>query len=69
MGKRYKDVEESSVRVCAITQSRQLLMRNMVATKIYPKSLAILMKRRKRLSSCWQVVRTRVIVCSAHGPI
>lgn len=61
MGERHKDVEESSVRVSSIIQSRQLLMRNMVATKTYPKFLAILMERRKHLSSFWQVVRTRII--------
>jgi hypothetical protein len=65
MGERHKNVEESSVRVCAIIQSRQLLMRDMVATKTYPKFLAILMERRKHLSSCWQVVRTKVDFCSA----
>jgi len=69
MGERHEDVEESSVRVCAIIQSRQLLMRDMVATKTYPKFLAILMERRKHLSSCWQVVRTRVIFCSTRGLI
>ena len=69
MGERHKDVEESSVRVCAIIQSRQLLKRDMVATKTYPKFLAILMEKHIRLSFCWQVVRTRVILCSAHGLI
>jgi hypothetical protein len=69
MGEGHKDVEESSVRVYAIMQSRRLLMRDMVATKTYPKFLVILMERRKHLSSCWQVVRTRVIFCSAHGLI
>ncbi len=69
MGEGHKDVEESSVRVCAIIQSRQLLMPDMVATKIYPKFLAILMERRKHLSFCWQMARTGVIFCSAHGLI
>ena len=62
MGEGHKDVEESSVRVCAIVQSRLLLMRDMVATKTYPKFLAILMEKHKHLSSCWQVVRTRAIL-------
>ena len=44
-------------------------MRDMVATKTYPKFLAILTERRKRLLSCWQVVRIKVIFCSAHGLI
>jgi hypothetical protein len=46
-----------------------MLMYDMVATKTCPKSLAILTEWRKHLSSCWQVVRTRVIFCSAHGLI
>ena len=62
MGEGHKDVEESSVRLCAIVQSRDLLMRDMVATRTYPKFLAILMEKRKHLLSCWRVVRsTRVI--------
>jgi hypothetical protein len=70
MGERYKDVEESSVRVCAIIQSRQLLMHDdMVATKTCPKFLAILMERPKHLSSCWQVVHTGIIFCSAHADL
>ncbi len=58
MGERHKDVEESSVCLCAIGQSRQLLMCNMVATKTYPRFLVILTERRKHLSFCSQVVRT-----------
>ncbi len=57
MGERHKGVEESSVCLCVIAQSRQLLMRNMIAMKIYHKSSVILTDRRKRLSFCWQVVR------------
>lgn len=62
MGERYQDVEKSSVRLRdAILSSQPLMMRDMIVTKIFLKSLVILMERRRHPSFCWQVVRTRVL--------
>jgi hypothetical protein len=63
MGERHKNAEKSSVRLCAVAHSRPLLMRDMAATKIYPKLLVILTERRRRLLFCWQAVCTRIFLC------
>jgi hypothetical protein len=50
MGERYQDVEKISVCLGAVIPSGLMLMRDMVATKTYLKSLVILMKKRRRPS-------------------
>lgn len=71
MGERHKDVEESSVRVCAIIQSHQLLMRDMGSHENLPQILGYSDGKAQTpfillaSGTCYH----RVIFCSAHGLI
>jgi hypothetical protein len=57
MGERYQDVEKPSVCLHSVVPSNLFLMHNMIAMRICPKSLVILMERRRRPSFCLRVVR------------
>ena len=59
MGERYQDVKKPSVCLRSVVPSNLFLICNTIAMKTCPKSLVILMERRRRHSFCWQVVRTK----------